>query len=309
MNGFLNKLASRSLGLEEAIRPRLPSLFEPLPETGMPALPPVFAEEAPGESTRLEESARRAPVTRQPENPSFAQTPTAPVPPAGTDRIASLVREPETHEPLEKSPSSRVGGHVSLGPRDVPVERVLSDIRSEHSTVEPRPLRAVRPQAVRSISGEEPFQPQVKVIRPDVVRTTAVREDGMPVTPKVSAFPSRPAVRVDTTSQTESPGFANSSPQSGTLDALLGKTASAPSNPGTVRGEMPKAFLATPPFPETARRGPWQKAPEPVVQVTIGRIEVRAELPGPRPPVKERLAPKPMNLDEYLRRRTGRRSE
>jgi hypothetical protein len=45
--------------------------------------------------------------------------------------------------------------------------------------------------------------------------------------------------------------------------------------------------------------------PEPTIQVTIGRIEVRADASS-SPPNKERPAPKPMSLDEYLRLRAGR---
>lgn len=49
--------------------------------------------------------------------------------------------------------------------------------------------------------------------------------------------------------------------------------------------------------------------PQPTIQVTIGRIEVRAEQPPSLPPAKDRSNLKPMSLDEYLRRRTGRRRE
>jgi hypothetical protein len=47
--------------------------------------------------------------------------------------------------------------------------------------------------------------------------------------------------------------------------------------------------------------------PAPVVQVTIGRVEVRASVPAPAVP-PARPAPSPaMTLDDYLRRRTSRR--
>jgi hypothetical protein len=47
------------------------------------------------------------------------------------------------------------------------------------------------------------------------------------------------------------------------------------------------------------------KPVEPVVQVTIGRVEVRAMAP----PVRQQKNPKPpsaMSLDDYLKRRGGR---
>jgi hypothetical protein len=47
-----------------------------------------------------------------------------------------------------------------------------------------------------------------------------------------------------------------------------------------------------------------QPAPTPTIQVTIGRIEVRATSPA-TPPSKPRAASPAMSLDEYLRRRKG----
>ena len=44
--------------------------------------------------------------------------------------------------------------------------------------------------------------------------------------------------------------------------------------------------------------------PEPTVNVTIGRIEVRASVPPPNPPQKPVKQPPVMGLEEYLRRRS-----
>jgi len=46
--------------------------------------------------------------------------------------------------------------------------------------------------------------------------------------------------------------------------------------------------------------------PAPTIQVTIGRIEVRAT-PPPVPPPKQRSTPLVMSLDDYLRQRNGGR--
>jgi len=46
-------------------------------------------------------------------------------------------------------------------------------------------------------------------------------------------------------------------------------------------------------------------APEPTIQVTIGRIEVRATPPPPaQPPGQQRAAPPVMSLDQYLQQRS-----
>jgi hypothetical protein len=56
-----------------------------------------------------------------------------------------------------------------------------------------------------------------------------------------------------------------------------------------------------PPVPSAAAA-----QPEPTIQVTIGRIEVRATPPA-QPPPKQRSAPPVMSLEEYLRQRSGER--
>ncbi|HEV2844921.1 MAG TPA: hypothetical protein VG477_08755, partial [Thermoanaerobaculia bacterium] len=59
-------------------------------------------------------------------------------------------------------------------------------------------------------------------------------------------------------------------------------------------------FLDRDPFPVR----PEPSAPEPVIHVTIGRIEVRAT-PAPKAPARERQAARPpVDLEEYLRQRS-----
>jgi hypothetical protein len=49
---------------------------------------------------------------------------------------------------------------------------------------------------------------------------------------------------------------------------------------------------------------PEPPAPQPVVNITIGRIEVRAT-PAPKAPARERQAARPpVDLEEYLRQRS-----
>jgi hypothetical protein len=53
----------------------------------------------------------------------------------------------------------------------------------------------------------------------------------------------------------------------------------------------------------------WSDAPEPTIQVTIGRVEVRAEAPSvPREPKPRAKTPAVMSLDDYLNQRKGRGS-
>ncbi|WP_199746994.1 hypothetical protein, partial [Corallococcus sp. AB049A] len=78
------------------------------------------------------------------------------------------------------------------------------------------------------------------------------------------------------------------------------------------RGAEFPAAARVPSFPVQAERGgsahgvqALESAPAPVVQVTIGRIEVRAVTPpAPARPAPARTSPS-LSLDEYLRRRNG----
>jgi hypothetical protein len=58
--------------------------------------------------------------------------------------------------------------------------------------------------------------------------------------------------------------------------------------------------------PPARRVAPEAAAPTPTIQVTIGRIEVRATTPV-RPTRTERSTPSVMSLDDYLRQRDGGR--
>lgn len=57
-------------------------------------------------------------------------------------------------------------------------------------------------------------------------------------------------------------------------------------------------------LPERQPWAPEPAAPQPVINVTIGRIEVRAT-PAPKAPARERQAARPaVDLEEYLRQRS-----
>jgi hypothetical protein len=63
------------------------------------------------------------------------------------------------------------------------------------------------------------------------------------------------------------------------------------------RGKMTPSF-------RTKETMPVQSSPDPTIQVTIGRIEVRATTPAV-PPQKQWSVPKTMSLDEYLGKHRG----
>lgn len=72
--------------------------------------------------------------------------------------------------------------------------------------------------------------------------------------------------------------------------------------PGTLTPVLPQIRLA--PAQPLAPPAPAPGLPTPTIQVTIGRIEVKATPPAP-PSKKQRPAAPVMSLEEYLRRRAG----
>ena len=84
---------------------------------------------------------------------------------------------------------------------------------------------------------------------------------------------------------------------------------------GRERTEVPKPVVAQPrieryagPRADTSPQSNAPPAPEPTINVTIGRIEVRAAVQSESQSQPERRsshAPQTMNLQEYLRRRAG----
>ena len=79
-----------------------------------------------------------------------------------------------------------------------------------------------------------------------------------------------------------------------------------PKVPGNLEamGMVPVSRGSVAPSLRITKTMPFQSSKEPTIQVTIGRIEVRAKTPPVSSP-RQRPAPKTMSLDEYLGKRNG----
>ncbi|MGH8599145.1 MAG: hypothetical protein ACRET1_00675 [Burkholderiales bacterium] len=89
-----------------------------------------------------------------------------------------------------------------------------------------------------------------------------------------------------------------------------------PSQTGTLTSSFDQTAHAIVVAPEVAQRRSTSQQPhagnppisaQPVINVTIGRVEVRATQSAPTPRHAKAQGPQPMSLDDYLRRRGGRR--
>lgn len=230
MNRFLSSLIARNLGEAPAIRPRLPSFFEP--DRNRAAALPTLSEPEP------DASSASLPLNSAP----WIQTPNnAPASTGSTSTPLPSRSEPSSDAAQPNRPASFADSvHV---------------VRTE-------------PGAPGTKLGEQQFAPVEKFAGASRVRAANTKQKI--VRPAVPAAKSEHAVRV--------PLF--------------------PQRPVQSQHVPPRGH------PQASLSGD-----DLAVNVTIGKVEVRAILPEPsRRPVKTARTSTPLSLDDYLKRRDrGRR--
>jgi hypothetical protein len=243
MSDYLGNLIARTVSRAVAVRPQLPSLFEPAPATRETKSEPEFEKE---------NFVEQPPVTQPSEK-------LAPMPLSIPTPRQSVFREPEQTVPeisrarkiLETSQESEPAVQPRIFRRAAPTlrEDKPSNSTRRRSDVIKSPVRDVIASASHEVSAREetgPSQPSVAskpVVVPELRKHELLKWSGVqPVVPTVRSLP-------------------------------------------------PIAPL--PPAPATA---------PPTINVTIGRVEIRA-VP---PPAQQRAKPKPasvVSLEDYLRQR------
>ena len=324
MSNFLSSLAARSLGLAEVVRPRVASLFEPpqaAAASNMGMLGSLFEKDRGEPEARPPELA--VPPATRPHALSRASPPsTMRTSDAGTIRRSSE-SSPETYLALvphgargSEDPSTRPGsesrwpanGHFGAL-RDLGPVAVLR--RPAVSPAIERDGEARSPAAAAGLAGQPhdllPVLPS-SVVRPsetdvarrsghDAAATRPARVSGRADDGETALSAARPEP-VRHVKETMVPA------ESGPSGPSRGEPI-APPGPGTagpVRVVVePRVALYTEPagpaHPRPAVRG------EPTIQVTIGRVEVRATHPAAPVTPRERQRPAAMSLEEYLSRR------
>ncbi|MBP1468351.1 hypothetical protein EYB53_021750 [Candidatus Chloroploca sp. M-50] len=272
MSDFLNILAARSLSETPQVTPRLLTRFEA--EAGAP----VGLEEL-----AFEREAPRVP----PPAPVVAAPPPLP----------AMVAQLES-------------------PRALP--RLAATVPD--APAQPAPGR----QEQRAALLPTPATPQPLVVSADPLPRTPIRgQPSEPIVPHDRARHalSEPVVLHDRARHVPGePAPAQPRPVAAALAALLPRTIQPPQPVALTQAQPPDATtrlvpalplplhdLPVRPHPRHAGTDVTNAAPPmPTIQVTIGRIEVRATAPA-RPTRTERAMPSVMSLDEYLRQRDGGR--
>jgi hypothetical protein len=268
MSDFLSNLAVRSSGSADAIQPRLPSLFEPLrPSVGSLATPNFMAraqiEETPEETIRQSDSPK-------------VQGP-------------SLVGGPRTAGRVEAKPAT---------PRAPDAPRPDQSSLFRPGETQPDPDRPrTRPAFQPSGSQPVPSQPPVRESLVAALPTQPDKNVGERLRQAATAGgPTHVAGRIFESVRSGGPATPGIESPYFPADRVLARSSSMIES--RVASRAGDSRRGDPSWLPGARSNP----SEPAIQVTIGRIEVRAAAQQPSPP-KERSASPVMGLDEYLRQK------
>jgi hypothetical protein len=291
MNDYLGRIALRSLDHSPTLDPRLPSLFEPLRDAG-PRLPVGDVEgSAAAPEPREAAATRPLQVSGPATGPSVAEGEAWNAAPALSE--AAVTRPRRTSGPITGPPESRTPPQASAE----------SEASADHATPDELPRN---PISLRSLDRTPAMAARTAAKDPPDLRIPA----SLP-SPSLT-LPAAPPLLLSGGLRKKGPSAEDdASPVPiGQFDAvsLLGQP-SVRVPPSTRSGlkEQPAQRLLpkipTGPLPKPPERS--RRAERPIVQVTIGRVEVRAT-PAPVSKTRTRAGTPPvMTLEEYLRQRAS----
>jgi hypothetical protein len=323
MNGYLNNLAMRSMDLGNRVEPRLPSLFEAGAVNVGPA-PKTDAPQAYEEDLTVESAAASSRV-RPSQGPAQVSTG---VTPESTSRVEhSAARQPPEDASLVDAVPPVTSAHDYVD--SAAVETLTLSVPEETSEVvaqqQSKPAPTNRPSDAPDLPSEIHEERVVKANVP-----VAHAE----IVPPASQSQTEGTIDLELDHSTKVPNVQSPKPTRPTTP--LAPRTTAPIKPGTNEAAVPtdgpiesetyveesentsglpidmQVIQAWDPAlsipqqvttPWRSRRSPGPTEPEPSINVTIGRIEIRAVPADNRKPNAARRSESPvMPLDEYLRK-------
>jgi hypothetical protein len=320
VNDYLSSLITRNINPKGELQPRLGSIFEPLLPRGGAVTGSIF--DLPGdevEPTPVEMLGEAlAPPLRPARRQGLGEPFAAGDLPASSLEVkaaspgaatAASDRQPSGTAPMPLAP---VQARTAFRPPASHSSPTLVPLQGQGSVLAPAPSAPLVERAPRQASWDKP-----------TVSLPAAEEES-PAEPSVGAMARRgrrmlelaPRMLLaryqDKAGEAETMGAPRSSPAEGERHTALEPAMTRP-EPRPADGVFPAAAAPITALPRVKPYlGPTPPAPaqaaaqlEPTIQVTIGRIEVRATPPA-QPP-KQRSEPPVMSLDEYLRQRSGER--
>ncbi|HRQ40319.1 MAG TPA: hypothetical protein PLD25_20600 [Chloroflexota bacterium] len=279
---YLDSLVARHLPETAVIQPRPVSLFEPWSGMALPFLPAVTGEE----ETAVDPAPSRPPTRRDvqpwPHAPYALDTavtpPTPPVPPPATANQAARLpisgpSTPDVPQPVQ--------------PAHAPTPPPATAPLAPANVIPLPPQRLAERQPAKEVSPPT-------IIREQVTLLKSVTETPAETTPTLVEIVREQPVQPSPPATTPSAAHEQSG-RPATSPVAIHPDQIKPFAPATGRPTNHQPPVTTP--PESA----------PTVQITIGRIEVRATPPTPTKVEKKRPQTPVLSLDEYLRQRNGGR--
>jgi hypothetical protein len=309
MSNYLSNLIARNISGLEVIQPRLPSLFEPMQgvngliprqefdlEKSM-ANPPVeelerreVSGQMNSEISAISQSSAERSATSSPQAPELSQRSILMPPSLEETRLVS---------PIYQSLNDSASNSSPLMPRSEPVQPSTSSGKlSSSGPVANTPLMpAEQPQ--RTIP--EPLTVQQIVTERTVIERIVPAESPSwlehlnTIDPAANVLPTimDPSIEPPVQSLAKPPAMPEER-------SVLRPLTEQVTIPHQVIPSVRSLELDTPKFSATPQ-------PAPTIQVTIGRIEVRATPSTAPSPTQSRSAPSVMSLEDYLRQRGGGR--
>lgn len=299
MSDFLSRLVGRSLGLSEAVQPRVPSLYEPYRKGNGPLWARHDVEgQDERRASRNEVSLGREPGAEDDKGHPSVLRPMEPSRHTRQVQPAEFVNEPaapvlqSVAEVTEKALASETGS----GP-------VLLTERLQHTEVATvGEALSNNPVPVRS-STEPPGSIPSTATRPSTLVRPASR-------PRAASNPEN-AGRLAVELRGAQLGGQSLIVQLAKSHAAIRSDPPTPSlMPAAKPGMLVVSSASRPQRPEgpdvtNVQAPPYSAlASEPSIRVSIGRVDVRAVFPTPPPRRAQTARPKPgLSLDEYLKRR------
>lgn len=280
---FLDRLVDSARGEGGGLRPRLPSFFESSRLVRM-------------DTTAEADSAGRV-GERVPDTPGMARDGAHTHTPMNISRASAVAATP-TLRPLESAPSSET---VAVMSPELPTPALAASAR-----------RSIEPPGAPEVEDGLAPTPRLRALMAPlaaVVRDSAPTRDGALAPRAPGEVPSNPrespqvsAVRSSRRALVDE--RASDAPPVGHPPAKVG--ALLPSAEPAVRALLVET-QATRRRSISEAAGVERSADAPIVNVTIGRVEVRA-VPAPTTPRQQQpQGPRPMSLAEYLAQRSGGR--
>lgn len=277
MGNFLTNLAKRSFTAASGIRPRRASLFEPA--NSVPGTLNDSGDEGSLETTMLREAKVETTAQSEPERdvPDSKRR-------RSERRPHQIERAVEANLPVQEEESEVQPAVLRpIQPKLSPIE-----INQSHEKAE-EDVAPLRPSAAKLSRNESNLPAPVPLGHED--KTPVEKERSVPATSTI------PAIAADLAREQRIPHFReDAQPLSHVTDRTFVVT---PLVSPAVRGRKKPS--------QAVERS--QVAAEPTIHVSIGRVEVRAEVESHAPKRAERTTPAVMSLDEYLRRRSRRGGE